>query len=74
MLLRYALGVLHGQLLLLLESFLLQMNLLNLILLLIHIIELRVGISIHLVRVSVIIRVIQRRIILVVPVHRAVRL
>lgn len=74
MLLRYALSVLHGQLLLLLESFLLQMNLLNLILLLIHIIELRVGISIHLVRVSVIVRVIQRRIILVVPVRRAVRL
>ena len=49
-----AVGVLHGQFLLLLQSLLLQVNLLDLILLLVYVIQLRVRISVQLVRVSVV--------------------
>lgn len=49
-----AVGMLHGQLFLLLKPFLLHVNLLDLVLLLINVIQLSVGISVHLIRVSVV--------------------
>lgn len=61
-----AVGMLHGQFLLLLQSLLLQVNLLDLILLLVYVVQLRVRISVQLVRVSVVTLLVDRGHIVVV--------